>query len=73
VSFEAGMRRSTGGDAGRRRTLTRVLAAAALLLCLFAQGCAGVAVFRMPDEFKGRKLKEDPPISGMVSNPQKNV
>lgn len=34
-----------------------------LALAALAWGCAGVIEFRLPDEFKGRKLKEDPPLS----------
>lgn len=32
-----------------------------LLGALLATGCASVVEFRLPDEFKGAKQKEDPP------------
>ncbi len=30
---------------------------------LLCSGCAGVAEFRLPEEFKGKKQVEDPPLS----------
>ncbi len=43
-----------------RRTF--LLGALALLLSL-GSGCASVIRLELPDEFKHKKLKEDPPIS----------
>jgi hypothetical protein len=34
---------------------------AALLLLFAASGCAKIFTMRMPEEFSGKKLKEDPP------------
>lgn len=34
-----------------------------LALAILAQGCAGIIEMRVPKQFKGSKLKEDPPIS----------
>jgi hypothetical protein len=39
------------------------LAALLALLALLSSGCAGVLRLERPDEFKKKKLKEDPPIS----------
>ncbi|HTB34367.1 MAG TPA: hypothetical protein VK842_05855 [bacterium] len=45
---------------GPRRTLLLLLA---LGWALMASGCAGVVEFQMPDQYKDKKLKEDPPGS----------
>jgi hypothetical protein len=39
----------------------RILALLTLLLGL--SGCAGIAELRMPQEFKGKKQIEDPPLT----------
>jgi hypothetical protein len=45
-----------------RCDLNRLLLCAALL-ALLGSGCARVLRLEIPDEFKKKKLKEDPPIS----------
>ena len=46
-----------------RRTLLLLLA---LGWALMASGCAGVIEFQMPEQYKAKKLKEDPPGSFYV-------
>jgi hypothetical protein len=39
-----------------------------LLSCL--SGCAGIAELRMPQEFKGKKQVEDPPLTWRAPQPK---
>ena len=39
-----------------------------LLLMALATGCASVLRFELPAELKGKKLKEDPPITLLPGN-----
>ena len=47
----------------QRRTLLLLLA---LAWALMASGCAGVVEFQMPERFKDKKIKEDPPGTYLV-------
>jgi hypothetical protein len=44
----------------------RFLLLLALGWALMASGCAGVIEFQMPEQYKAKKLKEDPPGSFYV-------
>ena len=46
-----------------RRILLLILA---LAWALMASGCAGVVEFKMPEQFRDKKVKEDPPGSFYV-------